>query len=121
LAGATVAASLGSQVCCEVADVVGDLGRQRRRRVPYPNDPGILPADVGRTSFCINVSLQAYKDSGGGAMPVGGNVRITKFGWEPQQPGQSVGGLSQLPCADANCAVGFVGDVGVHHVSAWCR
>jgi len=26
------------------------------------------------------------------------------------QPGQSVDGLSQLPCADANCAVGFIGD-----------
>jgi hypothetical protein len=43
-------------------------------------------------------------------VPVGGNARITKFGWDPQQPGQSVGGLSQLPCADANCAVGFIGD-----------
>jgi len=80
------------------------------RRVRCPNDPSILPADVGRTNFCINVSLQAYKDPGGGAVPVGGNVRITKFGWDPQQPGQSVGGLSQLPCADANCAVGFIGD-----------
>jgi hypothetical protein len=27
-----------------------------------------------------------------------------------QQPGQSVGGLPQLPCADANCRVGFIGD-----------
>ena len=80
------------------------------RRAPCPNDPSILPADVGRTNFCINTSLQPYKDSGGGAVPVGGNVPITKFGWDPQQPGQSVGGLSQLPCADANCAVGFIGD-----------
>jgi len=80
------------------------------RRLPCPSNPGILPADIGRTNFCLNVSLQAYKDSGGGAVPVGGNVQITKFGWDPQQPGQSVGGLSQLPCADANCAVGFIGD-----------
>jgi hypothetical protein len=80
------------------------------RRVPCPDDPSILPADVGRTNFCIDVSMQAYKDSGGGAVPIGGNARITKFSWDPQQPGQSVGGLSQLPCADANCAVGFIGD-----------
>jgi len=65
---------------------------------------------VGKTNFCIDVSLQAYKDSGSGAVLVGGNVPITKFSWDPQQPGQSVDGLSQLPCADANCAVGFIGD-----------
>jgi len=80
------------------------------RRLACPNAPSILPADVGRTNFCIDVSLQAYKDSGSGAVPAGGNVRITKFSWDPQQPGQTVGGLSQLPCADANCAVGFIGD-----------
>jgi hypothetical protein len=80
------------------------------RRLPCPNDPSVLPADVGKKDFCIDVSLQAYKDSGSGAAPVGGNARITKVSWDPQQPGQSVGGLSQLPCADANCAVGFIGD-----------
>ena len=80
------------------------------RRQACPNDPSILPADVGKTNFCIDVSLQAYKDSGSGAVPVGNNARITDFSWDPQQPGQSVGGLSQLPCADANCAVGFIGD-----------
>jgi hypothetical protein len=80
------------------------------RRLACPNDPSILPADVGKTNFCIDVSLQAYKDSGSGAVPVGHNARITDFSWDPQQPGQSVGGLSQLPCADANCAVGFIGD-----------
>jgi hypothetical protein len=80
------------------------------RRLPCPNDPSILPADRGRTNFCINVSLQAYKDSGSGAVPVGGNARITDFGWDPEQPGQSVGGLSQRVCSDADCAVGFIGD-----------
>ena len=62
------------------------------RRLPCPRDPSVLPADVGRTNFCIDVSLQAYKDSGSGAAPVGGNARITKFSWDPQQPGQSAGG-----------------------------
>jgi hypothetical protein len=82
------------------------------RRLACPNDPSVLPADVGKTNFCIDTSLQPYKDSGttAGAVPIGGNVRISTFSWDPQQPGQTVGGLSQLPCADANCAVGFIGD-----------
>jgi hypothetical protein len=80
------------------------------RRLACPSDASILPADRGRTNFCIDVSLQAYQDSGSGAVPVGANVRITKFSWDPQQPGQTVGGLSQAVCADANCAVGFIGD-----------
>jgi hypothetical protein len=80
------------------------------RRASCPNDPSVLPQDVGRTNFCIDVSLQPYKDSGSGAAPVGGNVRITKYSWDPQQPGQSVGGLSQLPCNDANCALNFIGN-----------
>jgi hypothetical protein len=80
------------------------------RRLACPNDSSVLPADVGKTNFCIDTSLQAYKDSGAGAVPAGGNVRISDFSWDPEQPGQSVGGLSQLPCADANCRVGFIGD-----------
>jgi hypothetical protein len=70
----------------------------------------VLPDDVGRTNFCIDVSFQPYKDTGVGAIPVRGNLRITKHTWDPQQPGQSVDGLPQLPCADANCNVGFIGD-----------
>jgi hypothetical protein len=84
------------------------------RRRACPNDPSVLPADVGRTNFCIDTSLQAYKDSGSGAVPVGGNVRISKFTWDPEQPGQHLGGLSQYPCAGATdpCAIGdgFIGD-----------
>src|SRR5512132_4313934 len=79
-----------------------------------PNDPSVLPADVGRTNFCIDTSLQAYKDSGAGAVPVGGNVRISEFTWDPEQPGQHLGGLSQYPCAGARdpCPTGsgFIGD-----------
>jgi hypothetical protein len=84
------------------------------RREACPNDPSVLPADVGRTNFCIDTSLQAYKDSGNGALLVGGNVRISKFTWDPEQPGQHLGGLSQYPCAGATdpCATGrgFIGD-----------
>jgi hypothetical protein len=84
------------------------------RRQACPSDPSILPADVGRANFCIDTSLQAYKDSGSGAVPVGGNVRISQFTWDPEQPGQHLGGLSQYPCAGATdpCAAGsgFIGD-----------
>jgi hypothetical protein len=84
------------------------------RRGACPIDPSVLPADVGRTNFCIDTSLQAYKDSGAGAVPVGGNVRISEFTWDPEQPGQHLGGLSQYPCAGARdpCPTGsgFIGD-----------
>jgi hypothetical protein len=87
------------------------------RRQACPNDPSVLPADVGRTNFCIDTSLQAYKDSGSedfGAVPVGGNVQISQFTWDPEQPGQHLGGLSQYPCAGARdpCpnGSGFIGD-----------
>jgi hypothetical protein len=84
------------------------------RRRACPSDPSILPPDVGRTNFCIDTSLQAYKDSGSGAVPVGANVRISKYTWDPEQPGQHLGGLSQYPCAGARdpCPTGsgFIGD-----------
>jgi hypothetical protein len=80
------------------------------RRAPCPNDKSILPADVGRTNFCIDVSLQAYKDTGSGAAPVGHNVRITAAGWDPLQPGQHVAGIPQIPCSDGNCNSIFIGD-----------
>jgi hypothetical protein len=84
------------------------------RRGVCPNDPSVLPADIGQANFCIDTSLQAYKDSGAGAVPVGGNVRISTFTWDPEQPGQHLGGLSQYPCAGAMdpCPTGsgFIGD-----------
>jgi hypothetical protein len=80
------------------------------RRLPCPSDSSVLVTDQGRSNFCIDVSMQPYKDSGNGAVAVGHNVPITAASWDPQQPAQSVGGLSQLPCADGNCSVGFIGD-----------
>jgi hypothetical protein len=84
------------------------------RRRACPSNPSVLPADVGRTNFCIDTSLQAYKDSGSGAVAVGSNVRISKYTWDPEQPGQHLGGLSQYPCAGARdpCpnGSGFIGD-----------
>ncbi len=84
------------------------------RRQACPRDASVLPADVGRTNFCIDTSLQVYKDMGTGAVPVGRNVRISKYTWDPEQPGQRLGGLSQYPCAAARdpCPAGggFIGD-----------
>jgi hypothetical protein len=69
---------------------------------------------VGRTNFCIDVSLQALKDMGSGAVNVGGNRRLTQHTWDPEQPGQHLGGLSQYPCAGARDPCpngrGFIGD-----------
>ena len=84
------------------------------RRLACPDDPSVLPADRGRANFCVDTSLQAYKDAGGGAVPVGANVRISEFSWDPEQPAQKVGGLSQYPCAGATdpceSGAGFIGD-----------
>ena len=84
------------------------------RRRSCPSDGSVLPADVGRANFCIDTSLQAYKDSGGGAVAVGANVRMSQFSWDPEQPGQHVGGVSQYPCAGHTDPCpngrGFIGD-----------
>jgi hypothetical protein len=84
------------------------------RRQSCPSDKSILAADQGRSNFCIDTSLQAYKDTGAGAVRVGSNVRISQYTWDPEQPGQHVGGLSQYPCAAHTdpCpnGSGFIGD-----------
>jgi len=82
------------------------------RRSACPADSSVLPEHVGRTNFCIDTSLQAYKDSGSGAEPVGGNVRISQFAWDPEQPGQTIDGIDQMACAshDDPCTVAFIGD-----------
>jgi len=99
-----VAAGPGGAVAIEFYD----------RRQACPNDTSVLPAHVGRKNFCIDVSLQVYGDSGSGAVSVGSNRRVTEFAWDPEQPGQHLGGLSQYPCAGARDPCpngrGFIGD-----------
>jgi hypothetical protein len=86
------------------------------RRATCPSDPSILPAHQGAANTCIDVSLQPYKDTGtaAGAVPVGGNVRVSQYTWDPDQPQQKVGGLTQYPCAGHTdpCVAGrgFIGD-----------
>ena len=86
------------------------------RRAVCPSDSTILVDHRGDANTCIDVSLEAYKDAGtaAGATPVGGNVRVSQFSWDPDQPGQKVEGLSQYPCAGHSdpCPTGrgFIGD-----------
>jgi hypothetical protein len=83
------------------------------RRAPCPNDQSILPDDIGKSNWCIDVSLQAYKDGGGGAATIGPNVRVSQFTWDPEQPGQTIDGLDQMACASHHnpCLVrAFIGD-----------
>ena len=83
------------------------------RRAACPSDPSVLAADVGRTNFCIDTSLQAYKDTGSGAQPVGANSRISQFTWDPMNPAQHVDGIGQMACASATdpCTTrAFIGD-----------
>src|SRR6266702_7454039 len=49
------------------------------RRRACPSDASILAADRGRANFCIDTSLQAFKDTGAGAVPVSSNARISQF------------------------------------------
>jgi len=91
------------------------------RRAACPTgDPSIIQSHWGAANTCIDVSLQPYKDSGinsgtgAGAVPVGGNVRISQYPWDPDQPSQKVDGISQYPCAGHRdpCPTGrgFIGD-----------
>ena len=83
------------------------------RRQACPNDKSIFAGDAGQSNFCIDTSLQPYKDSGAGAVRVGANVRISKYSWDPDQPQQHVGGIGQYPCAaveDPCTSDGFIGD-----------
>jgi hypothetical protein len=83
------------------------------RRAACPQDPSILPEHVGRRNFCIDVSLQAFKDHGSGAVRVGPNVRVSDFTWDPEQPGQTIGGIDQMACAahtDPCTERAFIGD-----------
>jgi hypothetical protein len=97
-----------------------------RRALCPKNDASIIPQDIGRPNFCIDVSVQPYKDvPTGRAVAVGANIRASKFTWDPQQPGllvnavtgsttdlQTLGGLGQMACAshDDPCTLSFIGD-----------
>jgi len=96
------------------------------RRDACPNDPSVIQQDIGNVNFCINTTVQAYKDGGGdaGAKLVGANIRASNATWDPEQPGlginadgthsdlQRLGGLGQIACSSHvdPCRVSFIGD-----------
>jgi hypothetical protein len=89
------------------------------RRAACPSGPSVRPQDVGRTNFCINTSLQVYKDHGKPEPnnpviePIGANSRISQFTWDPMNPAQKVDGIGQMACASATdpCTTrAFIGD-----------
>jgi hypothetical protein len=84
------------------------------RRGTCPVDSTVLQTHRGDANTCVDVSVQTYKDTGAGALLLGGNVRASQYAWDPDQPGQKVGGLSQYPCAGhadpCPAGTGFLGD-----------
>jgi hypothetical protein len=101
----TVAAGPGGAVAIAFYD----------RRAVCPSDPSVRSQDIGRANFCIDVTLQAYKDTGTatGATSVLANVRITDFTWDPMNPDQKVDGIGQMACAahqDPCTSRAFIGD-----------
>jgi hypothetical protein len=95
----TVAASPGGTVAVAFYD----------RRLPCPkNDPNILAQDYGRTNFCINTSIQFYKDGQGGLARIGSNIRVTEATWDPQNAGTNTDGLP-LP-GGPTTTTSFIGD-----------
>jgi hypothetical protein len=83
------------------------------RRLACPSGASIRPEDIGRENFCIDTSLQAYTDDGTTVTPVGANVRISEFTWDPEQPDQTIGGIDQMACAahsDPCTERAFIGD-----------
>ncbi len=79
------------------------------RRLACPtNDPDILPADAGRTNFCVNTSIQFFSDGVTGLQPLGTNIRVTAATWDPQNPGTNSDGLPHP--GGPNGALTFIGD-----------
>jgi len=90
-------------------------------RAACPNGgSAILPTNRGRANTCIGLTLQAYRDLGSTLTPAGGNVLVSRHLWDPYQPGQTRGGISQLACESpsAGCQDIFIGDYFSLQVSA---
>jgi hypothetical protein len=71
-------------------------------RLPCPSEPWILANDVGKENFCIDTTIQFYNDTDS-LTPIGNNIRVTKYSWDPMNPGK-IGRASGL--SDA----WFIGD-----------
>jgi hypothetical protein len=84
------------------------------RRGTCPTDPSVAPGNVGAANTCIDVSLQAYKETASDAyaVPVGTNVRLTEAAWDPSEPRQHIDGIGQIACVNHRdpCTTVFIGD-----------
>ena len=85
------------------------------RRQACPNDPSILPADVGRTNFCIDTTLQAYKDTGcGRACRSAATCGSRSSPGIRSSPDSTSAGSRSMPCAGHRDPCpdgrGFIGD-----------
>jgi len=56
-------------------------------RLPCPSEPWILANDVGKENFCIDTVIQFYNDTDS-LNPIGNNIRVTKYSWDPMNPGK---------------------------------
>jgi hypothetical protein len=67
---------------------------------------------LGLSNACIDVSVQAYKDSGTTLSAVLSNVRASKYSWDPAEPAQHVDGIGQIACYAHRdpCPGVFIGD-----------
>jgi BNR repeat protein len=67
------------------------------RRLPCPNKPWILANDVGKQNLCIDTAIQFYNDTVT-LTPIGANIRVTKYSWDPMNPGNAgrAAGLNHL-------------------------
>ena len=82
------------------------------RRLTCPADASVGAGHAGQANLCIDTTLQAFKDSGAGAVATSDNVRISKYSWDPTEPLQTIDGLPQVACAGHRtpCNRGFIGD-----------
>jgi hypothetical protein len=82
------------------------------RREACGSDPAYFTAP-GAVNYCINTSLQAYKETATAVTTVGGNLRISERTWDPEQPAQTIAGIDQMACASHTnpCTLNsFIGD-----------
>jgi hypothetical protein len=67
------------------------------RRLSCPSQPWVLPDDVGKGNLCVDTAIQFYADEHT-LTPLGSNIRVTKYSWDPLNPGSlgSAAGLRYL-------------------------
>src|SRR5262249_1466641 len=90
--------------------------RHRAGAVHHTSGGGHAPESTTRVSrqseHSIRTGLGARRQERG-AVPVGGNVRVSQSAWDPEEPDQTIGGVDQMACAahqDPCATRAFIGD-----------